>query len=86
MPSYPQAPNEAAEVAFRKWLGRILADDVPVKSMASPLIWAQNWDASLIVEVPSDKTKSGRTECFCFSDLDMIPDFEEVAYAYVDAA
>jgi hypothetical protein len=86
MISYPQAPNEAAEVAFRYWLRRILADHVTVTEMASPLLWQQNWDSSLTVEVPGDKTKSGKPKSFRFRDIDMIPDFEEIAHAYVDAA
>jgi hypothetical protein len=86
MASYPQLPNEAAEITFRYWLGRILADGITVAEMASPLLWSQDFAASLAVKVQSDKTKSGNTEIFCFRDLDMIPDFEEVDYAYVDAA
>jgi hypothetical protein len=86
MISYPQAPNEAAEVSFRSWLRGVLADHVTVTEMASPLLWQQDWDSSLTVEVPAAKTKSGKTESFHFRDLDMIPDFEEIAYAYVDAA
>jgi hypothetical protein len=80
MASYPQLPNEAAEVFFREWLGEILADDVPVNSVASPLLWAQDWSASKIVEVPADKTKTGQTHHYAFHAADLIPDDERGSF------
>jgi hypothetical protein len=86
MLSYPPLPNEAAEVAFRDWLDEILADDVPFNSMASPLLWQQDWSVSKTVEVPGDKTKSGKPHYFAFSDRDLIPDGDPALRQYGAAA